>query len=137
MFWVTGRRIGSRRFSSRSLSKAGEGWIQSGMGMARYVGVLTSLSSQYKQGVPNEIDIIGWFFLNHSHSLINHQFTIYMIVLDLHEHHNVTNCSSHLYSAVEGSLSSSKIKKKINASKVRVNKDTDLNCEQRSAPKTG
>lgn len=39
-FGITGRRIGSRRFANRLLSKVGEGWIESGMGMARYMGVL-------------------------------------------------------------------------------------------------
>lgn len=39
LFGMTVRRIGSRRFSNRSLSKVGEGWIKSGMGMARYMGV--------------------------------------------------------------------------------------------------
>jgi hypothetical protein len=48
---ITGRRIGSRRFSCRPLSKVGEGWIKSGMGMARYVGVVTCLISQCKQDV--------------------------------------------------------------------------------------
>ena len=55
MFWMTGRRIGSRRFASRSLSQVGEGWIKSGVGMARYMSVLTCLSSQCKQDVPNKI----------------------------------------------------------------------------------
>lgn len=32
-----GRRVGSGGFSCRLLSKAGEGWIKSSMGMARYV----------------------------------------------------------------------------------------------------
>jgi hypothetical protein len=48
---ITGRRIGSRRFSCRPLSKVGEGWIKSGMGMARYVCVVTCLISQCKEDV--------------------------------------------------------------------------------------
>lgn len=51
LFGITGWRIGSRRFSCRSVSKVGEGWLKSGMGMARYMSVVTCLSSQCKQDV--------------------------------------------------------------------------------------
>lgn len=37
VLWV-GRRVGSGRFPCGSVSKVGERWIKSSMGMARYAG---------------------------------------------------------------------------------------------------
>lgn len=63
-----GRGVGSGGFSCRLLSKAGEGWIESSMGMARYAGGMQAdsvlfMSIVHPNMAPNIWLIISYLFI--------------------------------------------------------------------------